>query len=358
MAQVTKYALLKKEIHALSVTLDTLVSVADNDALMKGLLANVEPHISELKKIVENPTEYLFSAISNSFANALKDNFQISNLADLKNYRSAADDLAQFDFAQLGSVTLKKAALTVALNPDSFAEFRQFNTIVYLESPVYWKMAAALQSVRQDKRQLSMYGWQKINYLTGVPRYVYDLLDQLSHKRKISHPIGLDQDTINAAIGGEIKLSESGDFYFQEHGYADGVGLHSTALGITNLGLISLLLKRGVLGEGSCLFIDEPEAHLHPSWQKVMVEALFELSTKGVNIIIASHSIDMMKCIENIMEREQDNLDLDAHFGINQLSADGNSVNMSDNVFKRIAAIKEDLGQSFYEMFVDSAWLG
>ncbi|WP_181959897.1 AAA family ATPase, partial [Klebsiella pneumoniae] len=121
---------------------------------------------------------------------------------------------------------------------------------------------------------------------------------------------------------------------------------------ITNLGLISLLLERGVISKGSYLFIDEPEVNLHPSWQKVMVETLFDLSKNGINVVIASHSIDMMKCIENIMDDNDDLIDCD-HFGINQLTTEGDSVNSSSNALKRIAAIKRDLNKSFFEMFLD-----
>jgi hypothetical protein len=86
-----------------------------------------------------------------------------------------------------------------------------------------------------------------------------------------------------------------------------------------------------------------------------MIDTLYDLSKKGINIVIASHSIDIMKCIENIMKQEEFDI-LDDHFGINQLSENGQSLNISDNVFKRIASIKEDLGKSFYSMFVDSKW--
>ncbi|MER0307322.1 hypothetical protein ABRZ88_22760, partial [Vibrio vulnificus] len=41
--------------------------------------------------------------------------------------------------------------------------------------------------------------------------------------------------------------------------------------------------------------------NLHPAWQKVLVDVLYRLSQSGVNIVMASHSVDMMKYIENIM---------------------------------------------------------
>ena len=61
-----------------------------------------------------------------------------------------------------------------------------------------------------------------------------------------------------------------------------------TAMGIANLGILALLIERKVLDKGSFIFIDEPEAHLHPAWQVVMAEALFDLSRQGANVVLAS----------------------------------------------------------------------
>jgi len=223
----------------------------------------------------------------------------------------------------------------------------------YLESPVYWKMLEALTSVRQRKQFLSKSRLKQADYLMGIPKYFYDLVDLLQNQIKSSDAINFEDDKIKKEIGGEIIVSKSGELYFKETGYSKNINLNSTALGITNLGIISLLVERGILAVGSYLFVDEPEVHLHPSWQKIMIDTLFELSKKGINIVIASHSIDMMKCIEHIMEQEE-SLNLDDHFGINQLNDKGETINTSDSVFIRISLIKMDLGKSFYEMFLES----
>ena len=60
-------------------------------------------------------------------------------------------------------------------------------------------------------------------------------------------------------------------------------------MGIANLGILALLIERKVLDKGTFLFIDEPEAHLHPAWQVIMAETLFELAKGGVNVVIATH---------------------------------------------------------------------
>ena len=81
-------------------------------------------------------------------------------------------------------------------------------------------------------------------------------------------------------MGGKIAISKTGDLSFYENGRR--FSLPVTAMGIANLGILALLIERKVLDERSFLFIDEPEAHLHPAWQVIMAENLFELSRQGV----------------------------------------------------------------------------
>ena len=97
-------------------------------------------------------------------------------------------------------------------------------------------------------------------------------------------------------MGGKIAISKSGNLLFQEN--ERSFSLHTTAMGVANLGILALLIERKVLDKDTLLFIDEPEAHLHPAWQVVMAEALFELARQGVNVVIATHSIDILKWLE------------------------------------------------------------
>lgn len=42
-------------------------------------------------------------------------------------------------------------------------------------------------------------------------------------------------------------------------------------------------------GDGGLLLIDEPEAHLHPTWQRLLPDALQRLIPNG-QILVATHS--------------------------------------------------------------------
>ena len=100
---------------------------------------------------------------------------------------------------------------------------------------------------------------------------------------------------------GKIAISESGNLSFQENGRS--FSLPVTATGVANLGTLALLIEQKVLDKDSFLFIDEPEAHLHPAWQVVMAESLFELAKGGVNVVIATHSADILKWLEVHVKR-------------------------------------------------------
>lgn len=315
---------------------------------------SIRLHLNTLGQLISKPNNYLGGEIEKGFINELKENFQVSKLADLKNFKAEADDDICFDFDSLGAIRIDSERVRFRLTSTSIDDFQRLYNVVYLESPIYWRLKDSLDSLRVRKKYFQFLARHKSDTLSGVPKHFYDLYDLLNSRAKdeSSFKESPFSKSIKNAIGGDILISATGDIVFKEKNSPRPVNLHSTALGITNLGIISLLLERGVIAKGSYLFIDEPEVNLHPSWQKVMVETLFDLSKNGINVVIASHSIDMMKCVENIMDDNEEMVEGD-HFGINQLNSTGLSVNLSNNPLKRIASIKKDLNRSFVEMFID-----
>lgn len=313
--------------------------------------------LDDIIKIFKNPKSLIQKRIENGFAASLQDNFQVQQLSELKNYQSNKEDIASFDFGSLGCIEFNQQG-EVSARLSNLEVFQTLHNTVFLESPIYWKIKNALEFARKERGKLRFNTTRQQEVLTGIPQHFYDLVDLLDTRVKINPGDGNDDslfDAINKEIGGELDVSQSGDIYFKENGYPQGININSTASGITNIGLIALLLKRHVIAKGSMLFVDEPEVNLHPAWQKVMVETLYKLSQAGINVVIASHSIDMMKAIENIMaQKEADKLD--EHFGINQLSRDGKSINEDMPAMKKIATIKADLGKPFYDMSLESQW--
>lgn len=61
------------------------------------------------------------------------------------------------------------------------------------------------------------------------------------------------------------------------------------------------ITRKGVRQRKSILFIEEPEAHLHPNNQIKLIEIFAELASAGVNLVISSHSNYIFNKINNMI---------------------------------------------------------
>lgn len=114
---------------------------------------------------------------------------------------------------------------------------------------------------------------------------------------------------------GEI-LSEDGRFYFYpKNGARFRVGL--AAEGFRKLGTLSHLLAIGSLNKNATLFWDEPEANLNPALLRELAKVLAELARHKFQIILATHSMSLLKEF-HILSREPDKEPLSIkYFGLN-----------------------------------------
>jgi len=314
--------------------------------------------LKHLDQIFEKPVSLMVSKIQKEFTESLKENFQMTSLASLRNFECPAEKNPEFEIEAIGTISIEGETVNFSLQRDGIDLLQDFSSIVYLESPIYWRLKNTLERAKDASKINFIMRHKKQDGLLGVPRHFYDLVDLLKERLKTnlrSNDFKDVIDKINTSIGGEVLITQSGDISYREKSSGNELNLHTTATGVVNLGIISLLIERNIISRGSYIFIDEPEVNLHPAWQKLMVEALYELSRNGINIVIATHSIDMMKCIEGIVNSLPPEKVVD-HFGINQLSSEGNSVDIGEYPPKRIASIKYDLGESFYNMQMDGGW--
>jgi predicted ATP-dependent endonuclease of OLD family len=165
------------------------------------------------------------------------------------------------------------------------------------------------------------------------------------------------KQTIEQCIGGHIQLSDSGDLQFNqqnEQGERYSVDLNQTATGATSLGIIALLLDKQIIVPNSVLIFDEPEVNLHPAWQQVMIQVLYQLSLAGVTIIMATHSLDMIENIGKLMDiHDESGQVVDEHFSVVQLD-DGQTINPDKPIYKKLDAVKADLGMPLFNLFANS----
>jgi len=276
--------------------------------------------------------------VETSLKNELKGNFQVAKLKEL----SSKETVFTFgDWVQISLLGEEVSLSTKMKSMPCFERLQNLSHVIYLESPIYLKLKSALGV------HLSLAHRHK--YITGVPDYFYALTDLLT-LQSINEPEFIEVlHKIEKSIGGQLKLSNEGHFVFQDDNGTYSIS--TTALGVANLGLLALLLEKNLLDAGSFLFIDEPEAHLHPQWQIVLIEALYELAKAGVNIMIATHSLDMIKYLEVIWKKEAP---AESLIALNCLTIEGKTIQEKADFETQLSAIKQELSEPFYNLYLES----
>lgn len=291
----------------------------------------------------EGPIGFLVAGIEPQIRRNLIGNFQTPNLSLL---RKNQDEETVIEIEGVGQCrVLVNDAVDFAIEPAGLQLLQEYSRVIYLESPVYWKVRNALIKVPTNSR-FSDQDKARI-LLSGVPDYFYDLLVALgeTYSGDVAFPDLLDKLTGKEILGGRISISDVGDLVFQENNHRFPLPL--TAMGVTNLGILALLIERKVIDKNSFVFIDEPEAHLHPAWQIAITEILFELSRQGVNIVIATHSADILKWLEVHIKKHPEDEKLVA---LNQFPANGHDD--GEDFPLKMAKIKEELTKPFADLYM------
>lgn len=157
-----------------------------------------------------------------------------------------------------------------------------------IDSPYIWQIWSSLQTIDiYDK----MNQVDKIDF--DVPETLKDLYATLMIN---SRNDGVQLNNIKSTIGGEFIKNSSGQYIFKKDG--EEINLINTAMGVKYLGTLQVLSKNNHLYAGQILILDEPEVHLHPNWQLKLAQWIVELSQRGVNLLINSHSPYMIEALQ------------------------------------------------------------
>jgi len=326
---------------------------------LKKYFSVMSSETKKLETLIKNPKASLAESLGRQLEHSLFSNFQVANLGKLKNNSSTKNDEVIFNFGQkIGEIKLVEKGVNFELETAGIDKFQRIENVVYLESPVYWKIKDVLKDwvKSRENPQLRRQLKHQKNELKKIPDYILDtftLLDTPMINNQSFPELEKLAIDIKQCIGGGINISEGGELKFtnqNEKGENHSVDLHQSATGSISLGIISLLLEKKIIVPNSVLIIDEPEVNLHPAWQQVMIQVLYKLSLAGVRIVMASHSYDMMESIEKMMDMHEKTGDVGEHFSIVQLE-DGQTINEDKPVFKKLSAVKADLGMPLFDLF-------
>ena len=274
-------------------------------------------------------------------------NFQVDSFYDIAN---CSKEHSELSISGLGKFTFlnKNATFDFENLSESVLELyhRMYRSrAIYLESPIYWKLYNLLEissTFIDGKDDSSSYR------SSGLPNYFSDLQRALkyNYSGEIEFPEVYEELVSKNLLGGKVSITPEGDISFQEG--ARSYSMHSTSTGIINFGILALLIEKKVLNKGAFLFVDEPESNLHPAWQVRMAEILFKLAKQGLNVVISTHSVDILKWLEVHIKNNPDDEEIVA---LNQFPVKNDSLFVED--FKtRIAKIKQELTEPFTNLYI------
>jgi hypothetical protein len=101
------------------------------------------------------------------------------------------------------------------------------------------------------------------------------------------------------AMGGSIQLDRNGRFYLVNT--SGRMEMPLVAEGVGKLAMIARLIATGALLDNGYLFWDEPEANLNPRLIRRIARTIVDLSSVGIQVFIATHSLFLLREIEIIL---------------------------------------------------------
>ena len=313
--------------------------------LRLGLLPGMSRNIEALCELGEmNGLALVSRGLRHKIVENLSENFQVSKFSDLKNNKH--DEMViSIDGAGRFGVNRDDEIFFKVSNP-GLVRWREFSRVAYLDSPAFWRVQAALENARRNPARFS---YNDRVERDGIPKYFFDLAVLLRRGElsgEVAFPEVSRRLTSSEVIGGEVVLSGNGKLYFRES--ERHFPMSATAMGVANLGLLALLIERKLVDKGTFLFIDEPESNLHPAWQVEMVRALFALARGGVNVVLATHSVDIVKYLEVHAKEKPEDKNLIA---LNHFTHDG--VTGGDADFEdQLSAIQAELTRPFHKLYM------
>ena len=294
-----------------------------------------------LNSLVRNLTKgnerYIY-LLDKSIKKELQENFQIANISELISFGENKTRLSADGFDIYFDT---KNIINFNLDLDFINDISNIPRVVFFESPAYWSVRDALNKSKEVEEN---------NDLTGVPKYFYDLDRTLNTKS--TNPL-LE---VISKLAGELKAEIGGEFIFDNGrlSFVDNSGRsidkNLISFGMTNLGMIQALLKNNVISKGSFVFFDEPETNLHPAWQVLLTKVLIKLAENDVNVVMATHSLDMIKALE-VHTKGKDG----AFIAVNHFEKGGLFEFDSDNITENLIESREKLSSSYNELYIEDA---
>lgn len=247
-----------------------------------------------------------------------------------------------------GKIYLKrnqKNIYEVIIGKDSNYEFkcedRKYFDCTFIQSPFVWDLFDFFRDVRLVNDNARVYNeGRDIVY----PYLLWDLykkiesnpLPEYKQHKKFKQEI---KQEITKIINGNFLKDNAKSYKFYRGN--NEILLVNVATGIKQFGILQTLLNNNRITPQGFLIFDEPENHLHPTWQLKFAKILVKLSKNHIPVLVNSHSPYFIEALYKYSKKEKAKINF-------HLSSDG-IIEQKQNNEKTMELIFEKLNQPFKE---------
>lgn len=148
---------------------------------------------------------------------------------------------------------------------------------------------------------------------------------------------------LTATLQGQVE--EEGGSYYLAYPKQRRMEMTMVAEGLRKFGTLQKLLANGSLTPKTTLFWDEPEANLNPALLRKLAAVLVNLAKQGFQIILATHSLFLLKEFHILSQTEKIPV---RYFGLFEGSDGATQVETTDDfeTLEHIAALDAELEQT------------
>ena len=182
---------------------------------------------------------------------------------------------------------------------------RVFLDCTLIQTPVVWDLQDFFSDITKAQQD-----FDSDLYLNGIryPYAIFDLYLKLTRNRlrkKLSISLQKSLGRISKIIGGTFVKNSEEKYHFYHSQSGKNISLLSTASGIKVFGIVLNLLNNSYFTPRGFFVFDEPENHLHPTWQVKFAEVIVQLVGEGISVMVNTHSPYLLEAFQKLMDKEK-----------------------------------------------------
>ncbi|MCV3375536.1 ATP-binding protein [Campylobacter sp. IFREMER_LSEM_CL2151] len=156
----------------------------------------------------------------------------------------------------------------------------------FIQSPLVWDLFDFFRDASLADDGAKIYGG---GYEISYPYLLWDLYQKIEQNplKEYDDFKSIKQE-ITEVIQGYFSKNDKKTYKFYRNN--NEISLKNVAISIKQFGILQVLINNNRVTSKGFLIFDEPENHLHPTWQIIFAKLLVRLSVKKIPILINTHS--------------------------------------------------------------------